>query len=234
MTNTDWTLTDLAARLLTGNERESVLGDLHESGESPWQGAQQIFGLAFRRQLELWKNWRPWLAAFGLAMPSSFALMGISVSISWASLHFLKPGIFIGQNSAVRHGLLPFVCQFFLLMVCSWTGGFVVGSISRRTLWASAMLCASPMLFCLSRFGIQSLSKYCLFLFLLPAVLGVRHALRRVQLSMRSAIFLGGAVTLSMICLWSNSRALSLDWALLWPAWYLVATAQKPATSPMK
>ena len=77
-------------------------------------------------------------------MPCSFALMGVSVSVSWNTLHFLRPEIFLGPNPAVRFGLLPFVCQILLLLACAWTGGFIVGSISRRTLWASAMLCASP------------------------------------------------------------------------------------------
>lgn len=215
------TLTNLASLLLTVNDREAVLGDLQEANDTPLQSVQQIFGLALRRQLELWKNWRPWLASFGLAMPCSFALMGISVSISWNTLHFLRPEIFIVPNSAVCHGLLPFVCQIFLLLSCAWTGGFVVGSISRRTVWASAILCASPALFCLSRFGIVPLSRFCLLLFLLPAVLGVWHGLRQTRISQSWAISLAIVVTLSMICLWTGRRVLLFDLFLAWPAWYL-------------
>src|SRR5581483_10155368 len=96
----------------------------------------QISGLAFHRQLELWKSWRPWLAAFGVAMPNSFALMGISVSLSWATLHFLSPATTIGSNHALHTGLFPFLCQIFLLLICSWAGGYVMASISRKTLWA--------------------------------------------------------------------------------------------------
>ncbi|HEY6185040.1 MAG TPA: hypothetical protein VIW67_22565 [Terriglobales bacterium] len=223
------TLTNLASMLLTVNDREAVLGDLQEANEGPLQSVRQIFCLALRRQLELWKSWRPWLAAFGLAMPNSFALMGISVSISSASLHFLNPGIAIGPNPAIRNGLFPFLCQMFLLLICSWIGGFVVGSISRSTLWASVMLCASPLLFCLSRFGIQSLSKYCLFLFLPSAILGVRHGLHRIQITTRSAMLFAITVTVSMICLWTNSHALLLDCSLIWPAWYIVATSRPTA-----
>src|SRR5260370_28185090 len=51
---------------------------------------------------------------------------------------------------------------------------FVVGSMSRRTLWASAALCCSPCLFCLARFRIGSLSRLCLLLFLPRAILELR------------------------------------------------------------
>lgn len=222
------TLTNLASLLLTVNDREAALGDLQEANENALQCVRQIFGFALRRQLELWKNWRPWIAAFG-AMPCSFGLMGISVSISWNTLHFLRPAIFLGPNPAVRHGLLPFICQVLLLFACAWTSGFVVGSISRRTIWASAILCASPALFCLSRFGIVSLSRFCLLLFLLPAVLGAWHGLRQARMSQSWAISIALIITLAMICLWTTNRVLLLDLFLAWPAWYL-AIASPPTT----
>jgi hypothetical protein len=69
-------LLELTAQLLERSEREAVLGDLEEAGESAWRGLVNVLGLVIRRQTILWKSWRPWLAAFGLALPASFLLMG--------------------------------------------------------------------------------------------------------------------------------------------------------------
>jgi hypothetical protein len=135
------------------------------------------------------------------------------------------------------YGFLPLLGQAFLLLACAWTGGFVAGSVARRTVWISAALCCSPCLFCLAKFRIESLSRFCLLLFLPPAILGVRHGLRIVRIAPRPAIALAVAVTLSMILL--RRGFWILDWALIWPAWYLVAIALRPAspadrTSPTK
>jgi hypothetical protein len=79
-TNTGSQLVDLVSRLLQPEEREVVQGDLLEGGESAWQSLLGVVGLVIRREAALWRNWRPWLAAFGLALPSSFLLMGFSLS----------------------------------------------------------------------------------------------------------------------------------------------------------
>jgi hypothetical protein len=81
----------------------------------------------------------------------------------------------------------------------------------------------------LVRFGEPSLSRLCLFIFLLPAVWGVRQALRLVQVTLALAVVLAIAITALMI-LPPNSRGLwTLNWSLVWPAWYIVATAQRSA-----
>ena len=48
----------------------------------------------------------------------------------------------------------------------------------------------------------------------------------RIKLS--SAIVLAVALTLLTIPTWSSKGAWIPNWALSWPAWYLVATARKP------
>jgi hypothetical protein len=92
-------LLELTAQLLEPSEREAVLGDLTEAGERGWHALIEVLGLLIRQETILWKSWRPWLAAFGLALPASFLLMGFSVSVSWyarmlvegdASLWFLS------------------------------------------------------------------------------------------------------------------------------------------------
>jgi len=64
MTTFGWSFVEAAARLLARDEREAVLGDLIEAGESTWQGVLSVLGLVFRREAVLWKSWRPWLAGF--------------------------------------------------------------------------------------------------------------------------------------------------------------------------
>src|ERR1700677_5325752 len=92
MTNEPYVTTtrvfDLVSHLLERDERDAVQGDLLESGENPWQSLLSVLGLVIRREAALWTNWRPWLAAFGIALPSSFLLMGFSLSISRAYLQF--------------------------------------------------------------------------------------------------------------------------------------------------
>lgn len=217
MTRMAWRLVETVSRLLERDERETVRGDLAEAGESAWQGLAAIAGLVIRRQALLWKNWRPWLAAFGLALPSSFLLMGFSLSVSHAYQQFL--------NTPMRAGFSLFVCNVLLLAGWSWTGGFVVGSVSRRTVWVSAVLSFLPCLFCLERFRMESLSRFCLLLFLPPAIWGVWRGLRIARIKPSGAIVLALAVTALTIPMWNSKGAWIPNWALSWPAWYLAATA---------
>jgi hypothetical protein len=232
MTRAMWTLVNYASRLLATNEREAVLGDLAEAGDTGWQGLLGVLGLVFRREALLWKNWRPWLAGFGVALPSSFLLMGASMSVSWSYMRLLCPELLQRASLTRPSATVVLLGQALLLIGWSWTGGFVVGSLSRRTLWVSTLLCYSPCLFCLSRYRVQSLSPLCLLLFLLPAVWGVRQGLRISNIKFRIAVAVAIAVTLLMLPQWSSAGQTwwtpprwSLNWLLIWPAWYLVATS---------
>jgi hypothetical protein len=226
MTSMHWPLVEVAARLLERDEREAVLGDLLETGEGAWRGLLDVLGLVVRRQLSHWKNWQPWLAVFGLALPGSLILMGISVSVSSIYERLIDHRILIGSPHAIHEGFLQLLCRGLLLIGCSWACGFVLGSIAQRTLWVSIASSCFACLFCLVQFREPSLSRLCLFLFLLPASWGVRQALRLIRINLALAIFLAIAITTLMI-LPSNSRGLwTLNWSLVWPAWYFVATAQ--------
>lgn len=239
MTTFGWSFVEAAARLLARDEREAVLGDLVEASESIWQGLRGVLGLVFRREAVLWKNWRPWLAGFGVALPSSFLLMGVSLSVSWSYLTLRCPELLQKSSLTLGSGTIVLLCKALLLIGWSWTGGFVVGSVSRRTLWASTILSCSPCLFCLSRFRVESLSRFCLLLFLLPAIWGVHHGLRIPRMKLSSAILLAGAITVMMLPAWNSAGQhwwspprWTLDWALCWPAWYLVATARRAGSKP--
>jgi hypothetical protein len=203
---------EVAAQLLEPREREAVLGDLAEAGETNWHGLLGVLGLVIHRETILWKSWRPWLAAFGLSMPASFLLMGFSLSVSWSYQHYADAGA----------GLWALMSEIFLLIAWSWTSGFVVGSLSRRTLWVSIVATFSPCLFCLARFRQSSLPSVCLLLFLAPAIWGLCRGIRMQKIEQRSAMVLAVAVTAAMFPLVNT-----LHVALIWPAWYIVATARR-------
>lgn len=228
MTNLGWALVDFVSQLLEPCEREAVKGDLIEGGESGWGASLGVLGLVIRRQAEAWKNWRPWLAAFGLALPGSFLLMGYSVSVSHGYQEWIGPSVTRATGLTVAPGLTLLACNVVLLTGWAWTGGFVLGSLSRRTLWVSATLSFAPCLFCLERFRVESLSRLCLLLFLPPAIWGVLRGLRIVRIKLSSAMVLAVGLTLFTVPAWCGKGAWIPNWALSWPAWYLVATAQKP------
>src|ERR1700727_2507403 len=181
-------LVGFVSHLLEPHEREVVLGDLEEGGESARQSIFAILGLVIRREAALWTNWRPWLAAFGLALPFSFLLMGFSLSVSRAYQQYVGVSILHATGFNVGPGFALLACNVMLLAGWAWTGGFVVGSVSRRTVWVSAILSFAPCLFCLERFRIHSLSRFCLLLFLPPAIWGAWRGLRIARIKLSAAV----------------------------------------------
>ena len=227
MTGTPWPLLEIVARLLERDEREAVLGDLVETGEGGWRGLLDVLGLVVRRQILHWKSWRPWAAVFALTLPGSLLLMGFSVSISSIYERLVDHRLLVASPPAIHEVFIPLLCRALLLIGGSWVCGFVVGSISRRTLWISIFACCFPCLFCLVRFREPSLSRFCLFLFLLPTIWGLHQALRSTRINLAFAIPLAIAIT-TLTILPTNSRgAWLLNWSLVWPAWYLVAMARQ-------
>ena len=79
MTTLGWSMVDAVSQLLERDEREAVRGDLAESGESAGQALMDVLGLVVRRHILHWKSWRPWLAAFGLALAGHAAAAGAFV-----------------------------------------------------------------------------------------------------------------------------------------------------------
>jgi len=227
MTQIGWSLVAAIARLLDPRESEAVMGDLIEARQGAWHSAIDVSGLVLRRQAALWLDWRPWVAGPGLAFPTSFLLMSTSLSVS-VSLQNLVAGNVTGHPSPGTDGLLPLTCQLAMLVIWSWTGGFVVGSLSRRTLWASALFYLVPCTFCLSRFRIPGLSRFDLLLFLVPAIAGLYHGLRSSRLGSRPATTIAVIVTALMIT-WCAARGLCpLAWVLVLPAWYIAASSYRP------
>lgn len=223
MTDLAWRIVEVLALQLAPAEREAALGDLIETRTTAWCGMREISGLVARRQLQLLGNWRPWVAVFGLALPTSFVLMGTSVSVS-STFRCMR------WQVVAAHDGLKFLFIAFLLASASWSAGFVVSSISRKTLWMSGLACLMPCLFCFFRFRIETLPRLSLFLFILPAVLGIRQGIRTMRISLGFAAALAVATTMSMILTWSRGSWL-YDGALLWPPWYIVAITYRKASN---
>ena len=126
-----WRLVDLASCLLERNEREAVLGDLIETRELPGPAVMGVLGLVLRRQADPWKSWRPWRPGFGVALPSSYLLMGASLSVAWSYMRLLCPEMLAQASLTKPSAVLVLLWHAFLLIGWSWTGGFVVGSVLR-------------------------------------------------------------------------------------------------------
>jgi hypothetical protein len=229
MTNNAWPPVESVARLLDRDERDAVLGDSLEAGDGPWQTLFGVFGFVLRRQILLWGSWRPWLAVFVFGLPSSILLMYVSVSVTCTYDRLL--GLKVGHWAPTGHeGFALLLCHIFLLIAWSWTSGFTLGSLSPRTLWLNAVLCCFVALYFADHFRIYSISKFSPFLFLVPAIWGVRRGVHTVRLRLAPAVLLAATVTTLMIAAWHSSALWVFNWLLLCPGWYLVATARRSPT----
>ena len=222
-----WPLVELSTRLLDADEREVVLGDLVETHETTWRGLLDVFGLVLRRQAGFWRDRRPWVAGFVVAFPSSYLLMIASFSVTCTYQRLVNHRVFVGHWPTGHEGFPLLLCHMLLLIAWSWTAGYLVGSVSRRTLWASLVLGAVPVLLdlCMSGWWLS------FFLFLPPAMLGVWRGWQGSRISFRAACVLALTMTVLMIAAWSNDALWTANWALLGPAWYLVAEARRSGPS---
>jgi len=227
MTEHKWVLVEIAARLLPPEEREAVLGDLQEADENLFRALLDVFGLILRRLGVLWCDWRPWLAGFGVAMPSCYLLMGVSGSVTCTFLRLMDPEVAQWYWPTGQEGVPLLLCHILLLLAWSWTSGFVVGSMSRRTVWVSLALCLLPLSG--AQFPIEPLPRLCLFLFLFPAAVGILHGLRGLRLERMTWGAVAVVMTAFMYVAWINQALWINNWALIWPAWYMVASTRPNA-----
>jgi hypothetical protein len=228
MTSNLWPLVELAARPLDRDERNAVLGDSLEAGDGIWQAFSSVLGLVLRRQLLLWKSWRPWLTTFVFGLPGAYLLMIVSISVTCTYDRLM--GMKVGHWAPTGHeGFALLFCHIFLLIGWSWTSGFILGSLSPKTLWLNAALCFLMIPICDDHLRTMTLSMFAQYLFLIPAIWGVCQGIRTVRLKRSSAFVLAATITVLMIAAWTNSALWILNWLLLCPAWSLVATARQGA-----
>ena len=225
MTSNLWPLVELAARPLERDEREAVVGDALEAGGGIWQALSSVLGLVLRRQLLLWKSWRPWLATFVFGLPGAYLLMIVSISVTCTYDRLM--GMKVDHLAPTGHeGFALLFCHIFLLIAWSWASGFILGSLSPKTLWLNAALCFLMVLTCDDHLRTMTLSRVAPFLFLVPAIWGVYQGVRTVRLKRTTAFLLAATITVLMIAAWTNSALWIVNWLLLCPAWFLVAMAR--------
>jgi hypothetical protein len=155
MTNFCWQLVDLLSRMLQPDERDAVLGDQAESGASGGQALRDLLGLIVRRQVELWQRSHSWLALAGLVIPLGALLTVVSrrtangnaiylwlYANNWTWTYVTNAGFrgdFVGYGTGVVISWIELICW-------SWTGGLLLGYVSRRTTWSNAVLLSFGLL----------------------------------------------------------------------------------------
>jgi len=216
-----WRCVEAAAELLGPRDREIVLGDLAETDRSIWSELGDVLSLAALRQITLWKNWRPWAATFGLALPASLFLMGCSLAATGAAFTFF-------DDPSNMQLLWRSISRLFLLTCWAWMAGFTVGAVSRGTLWASLLGCCAPCLYCLSKWPGHGLSELQLLIFLIPGLWGAWRGLNDLRLGRGWACFLASIAMFTPL-MWSRGGWMYGCW-LLWPGWYLAAAARREPT----
>lgn len=208
MTRNCWWLVSRVSRVLEPDERNAVLGDFAESGVTATRALRDLLGLIIRLQAAFWKDWRPWLALVGLVGIVGLRLSRISLGLSFAldlNLRtYWKHGVRYENGLTVFEEIVVFLSQGLALLAWSWASGFVLGSLSRRTIWVTGTLyflvLVYPLPFMLYfiwahpyrdpsevpvlllMLTLQILVRT--LLFLLPSLAGVRQGLRKITLTL--------------------------------------------------
>jgi hypothetical protein len=221
-----WWLVDMASRWLEADERDAVCGDLAETRAGGGSALREVLGLVVRRQAALWIDLRPWFALVAVVVPLGWVLSHASrwladSSAIYAFLYLNNWTWSFIEIPGARHDIVRLSTYFLLdslaLAGWSWTTGFVLGALSRRTLWVTAPLfCLVVMLGTLGatttgRAGnsaVFSLPFYAVVfprlvrtsLVLLPAWWGIRRSLRRRPLPPLPTIV--GAVAIAWLTVW--------------------------------
>ena len=148
-------LVDLLSRMLNPDERDAVLGDQAESGLSGGQAVRDLIGLIVRRQVALWQEWHAWLALAGLVIPLATLLTVVSrrtadgnsiylwlYANNWTWTYITNAGF---RDELLGHGT-GIVISWIELICWSWTGGLLLGYLSRRAIWSNTALLSFGLL----------------------------------------------------------------------------------------
>ena len=156
MTRAHWWLVDKLSWTLEPAERDAVCGDLLEAGETGGRALLNVLGLVVRRQSGLWKNWRPWATLVGLGAPLGILLSVVSRRMAggtaipiwmyvnnWTMVYLESPG----ARSDLLNNFAGILKGYLLLACWSWATGFMLGSLSRRTISVNGALFCLVVLF---------------------------------------------------------------------------------------
>jgi hypothetical protein len=157
-----WRLVDVASGMLDPAECEAVRGDLAEAGESSGQALRDVLGLVIRRLTSYLGDWQRLLALACLALPLGILLSLVSRRTADGSAIYIWLCISNCDWALLRNPgywrelaeCAPSVFLSYLALVCwSWTAGFLVPFLSRRTIWFSGGVFFS-VLFCVGLLGV--------------------------------------------------------------------------------
>jgi hypothetical protein len=239
VTRACWRFVDLVSQLLAPDDRDAVCGDFTESGVSGGQALREVLGLIVRRQAVLWADWRPWLAIVGVVAPLGLLLS--YVSRWWADNSAIAAWLYVNnwtwgylESPGARGNLVAMstgvLADYLALIGWSWTSGFVLGSLSRRTQWFTGTL------FCLvvlggtvgttstARAGLGNAAVFSvtfyrvvfpwllrIVLVLLPALCGMYRSGRQVTLALLPTIL--AALAVAILTAWT---AKGVEGSLFW------------------
>jgi hypothetical protein len=141
-----WPVVLWLSGFLSQVEREAVLGDLIENGDSCGRAMANVIGLVVRRQTAVLSDLRLWLTIAFIVLPVSYLLSAIAESTagegavySWMYLNnwdwtlTRNPGFW----HVLRETALYFGVTCLLLACWSWSAGFLIGRFAKAVLQAS-------------------------------------------------------------------------------------------------
>ena len=141
-----WPVVLWLSKLLDHAEREAVLGDLTENGDSSGRAIANVVGIVVRRQTEVFFSLRLWVVVTFVVLPTSYLLSAIAdgtagegAVYSWMYLNnwdwalTKNPGFWL----VLRETATNFGITCLVLACCSWSAGFLIGRFAKTTLRAS-------------------------------------------------------------------------------------------------
>lgn len=151
-----WWIVEPVSRFLEHDEREVILGDLEESRRTGPRALMDVLDVVIRRQGHLWMGWRPWIVLIVSILPLGMLLSILSRQTSdgsaiylwmyannWDAVLTQNPGfwrLFAETAGSVFISYLTLACW-------SWTGGFVLGSLSRGMIALNSVLLCAVLFF---------------------------------------------------------------------------------------
>ncbi len=134
MRSPGWWIFDLCSRMLDADERSAVRGDLVEAGVSGAQACKELSGLIARRQIAAWKSWQPWIAFFAIV----YLLVPLLLQCVDAVRHMVIAYSTGARLPSGSGGVL--LSGAWLTVLWSWSSGFTLARLSRRTVWIQGPL----------------------------------------------------------------------------------------------
>jgi hypothetical protein len=123
---------------LEQSEREAVIGDLSESGESGHRALANVLGLVIRRQAIAWHDSHLWVVLFVLVLPLSFLLCTVAQNAAgegavYAWMYANNWDWALTKNAGFWYVFAHAATQLsldWLMVACwSWSAGFLLGGL---------------------------------------------------------------------------------------------------------